>query len=325
MSHAAPYIEAIEGLKAELARLAAQRAELRRAIGSDPKVASDLLPKMSAIGSEERAMREQLDMLEEELLKAQRRDEADEFAEYRAGVQATADEAVQLANDRVQAIGKKLDKAFADIAALLQQAEEAGAQVFDRVLKVARGTAKGHSTSRLGDRVDAARGEAMGHASNALLHALVASGIGRRGIPADIMINGTVHAETFADAFAKAASRVENRLADWIHQAASVDGTEPAMKRVKATREGYDGLVLRKPGDVFFMPEHSQGAWFEETTDQGNMAPAAAVPKPTDGNGQPLPRGTEIVDGLNVTKGTSEPSRDKPMALSQLDPDRVAR
>lgn len=32
--------------------------------------------------------------------------------------------------------------------------------------------------------------------------------------------------------------------------------------QVKATKQGFDGRVIRYPGDVFAMPEGAKGSWF---------------------------------------------------------------
>lgn len=33
--------------------------------------------------------------------------------------------------------------------------------------------------------------------------------------------------------------------------------------KVIATKKGFDGKVLREPGDVFDMPDGAKGSWFE--------------------------------------------------------------
>jgi len=33
--------------------------------------------------------------------------------------------------------------------------------------------------------------------------------------------------------------------------------------RVTATKEGFDGAVMRRPGEEFDMPDGSKGSWFE--------------------------------------------------------------
>lgn len=33
--------------------------------------------------------------------------------------------------------------------------------------------------------------------------------------------------------------------------------------RVTATKEGFDGQVIRRPGDEFDMPDGASGSWFE--------------------------------------------------------------
>jgi len=48
--------------------------------------------------------------------------------------------------------------------------------------------------------------------------------------------------------------------------------------RVIATKEGHDGVVIRRPGDEFDMPDGSKGSWFE---------PVPAEPKPKKAKAAP--------------------------------------
>jgi hypothetical protein len=50
--------------------------------------------------------------------------------------------------------------------------------------------------------------------------------------------------------------------------------------KVVATKVGFDGKVLRQPGDAFEMPDGAKGSWFKpapkEKTEQPARAPKGA-------------------------------------------------
>lgn len=51
------------------------------------------------------------------------------------------------------------------------------------------------------------------------------------------------------------------------------------MVRVRATKEGYDNVAVRQPGDVFDMPKGAKGSWFEPVeAASGKAQPPAANP-----------------------------------------------
>jgi len=63
--------------------------------------------------------------------------------------------------------------------------------------------------------------------------------------------------------------------------------------RVIATAVGFDGNVIRNPGDIFDMPDNAgAGDWFKPH--KGKKPPAA----PTDGDGAPADPQPDQGDGL---------------------------
>ena len=48
--------------------------------------------------------------------------------------------------------------------------------------------------------------------------------------------------------------------------------------RVTATKEGFDGQVIRRPGEEFDMPDGVTGSWFEPVP--AEPKPKRAEPKP---------------------------------------------
>jgi hypothetical protein len=51
------------------------------------------------------------------------------------------------------------------------------------------------------------------------------------------------------------------------------------MKKVIAIAKGYDGVVVRNPGDVFEVADGAKGSWFK-AADGDTKGPAAKASKP---------------------------------------------
>lgn len=77
------------------------------------------------------------------------------------------------------------------------------------------------------------------------------------------------------------------------------------MAQVIAVALGFDGIVIRNPGDVFDMPDGTTADWFR-SADQGAFQPKAPPPPTTAGNGR-VKRNLPVVDTHgNVPAGASD-------------------
>ena len=74
--------------------------------------------------------------------------------------------------------------------------------------------------------------------------------------------------------------------------------------RALAIERGYDGAVLREPGDSFEMPDGSRGSWFVECDEDGNPL-KPLEPKKRRGHAVPGagPKPGEAAKDLNDLEG----------------------
>ena len=77
------------------------------------------------------------------------------------------------------------------------------------------------------------------------------------------------------------------------------------MQQVIAVGVGFDGIVVRNPGDTFGMPDGVVADWFR-SADQGALQPKALPPQTTAGNGR-VKRDLPVVDAQgNMPVGASD-------------------
>ncbi|MDB5957692.1 hypothetical protein [Ramlibacter sp.] len=179
-------------------------------------------------------------------------------------------------------LGEAADKALRALGAALEEIHSLNAQIRRDGVEVARLAHIGvpNEGHRHGDAVAHLGNEIEGAAANALVHMLLHHGIGTTGIRADLLfgnLSGAVHAESIEGAFECAANRIQQLSARWMHSAFGPSEAHPPQTlRVRATKEGWDGLHIRTVGEIFdfeVIDEHEIGSWME-------LAEGAELTKP---------------------------------------------
>jgi hypothetical protein len=113
------------------------------------------------------------------------------------------------------AIGTKLTAAFAQVGALLQELDDVNESAWRHLHEAARDLPR---KQRIDLVHDARRVLTGGHATHALLKALVANGIGFRGISAPVIFDAggdVIPTQTFEQALVRSTASVEGQLDRW--------------------------------------------------------------------------------------------------------------
>jgi hypothetical protein len=240
--------------------------------------------EMTANRTQAASLQQQLASLEQRRvdLEEQARGEAAQAAREQFKDEALAKGArVRASAKRRVDLGKNLDKLLKQVGERLAELEELGATMRADAIDVVRVAMTGgmHAQHRIQDALAAFDSTLHGGSADALVSQLLANGIGHRGIQADMLFRNVPSASgyTIEQAFAQAARRSEQRIAGWLHEAfGDSAGESEQVVRVRATRDGFDGLRVRTEGEVFdftLQPGRDLGNWMEPAEGESIVKP----------------------------------------------------
>jgi hypothetical protein len=269
----------IERLESQLAVLNTEHEGLLDQLTADPSLLDKQGARSPAVAMSDNrtqaaALEQQLSSMRERLDDARAEEDAaairDRNAAFKDATHATAKRVLERVRQRTSA-ARAADKAIAALGAALSEIEELNRAIVQDAGTVARlaysrqdlhaGMRELGSASQLRD----------GCAGGALLSRLMDAGVGTRGVKTDLVygtISTTIHPNFTMEGAMEQAEEVSRRLVEsWLHTAFGPSDISPDVKlRVRARKEGFDGLMVRSPGEVFDIilgPGDVLGTWLE--------------------------------------------------------------
>ena len=205
----------IDELEDQLDALTDERAVLVQDMGADVTKAETFGARLAEINGGCKALQDSIAGLLEAREAAIDADQQDFAQQHEAVIRAHTEQLYAAVRQDIE-LGQRLDNIIAHFKQALVEVAERGEIKLAHAQAVARAThpSQEASFSALAPLMHELR---SGSASNALMWALIDAGVGRVGIPADVLTgySGQTIPLTFEAAFSESASRVEERVAGW--------------------------------------------------------------------------------------------------------------